>query len=59
MTLDPSRVADELERSASFLAQHAADTTRRVHDLALGHTSNNGPGPRNAISRPPDRKPSE
>lgn len=52
MTLSASRVADELDRTARLLEQHGADTTRRVHDLALGSSGSGGPGQRNAISDP-------
>lgn len=52
MTLTASRVADELDRTARLLEAHGADTTRRVHDLALGAGGSSGPGQRNAISDP-------
>ena len=50
--LTADRVADELTRTAALLAAHGADTTRRVHDLALGASGTGGPGQRNAISDP-------
>lgn len=53
MTLSPSRVADVCDTTAALLDEHGADTTRRVHDLALGASSTNtGPGQRNAVSDP-------
>ena len=52
MTLTASRVADELDRTARLLEAHGADTTRRVHDLALGAGGSSGPGQRNAVSDP-------
>lgn len=50
--LTADRVADELTRTAALLDEHGADTTRRVHDLALGASGTGGPGQRNAISDP-------